>query len=69
MSPGRLTAVSLQEVPLTVRERAARPLMRLLAEDGGVASLAATIELQRAVYRPTARRYRIPAEAVKEVLG
>jgi hypothetical protein len=69
MTAGRLTAVSLQEVPLQIRERAARPLMKRLAADGGVASLAATIELQRAVYRPTPRRYYLPEDAVRAVLG
>lgn len=65
----KLARVSLQQVPEPVRRKAAQPLLAALAQDGGLASLRQSVELERAVREPSARVYLIPVEAVDAVMA
>jgi hypothetical protein len=65
----RLVRVSLQEVPIDVRRRAASRLIRELREDGGWKNLQESIELEAAAVCPSSFRYFVSADAVDRVIA
>lgn len=66
---GKLVAVSLRDVPIGVRRRAAKQMLAVARDGGDIASLGEVIELERAVEAPSATLYLLPADAVLHVLA
>ena len=63
---GRLVAVALTEVPITIRRRLGLALLNAAADN---LDIQAAIDFKRAIEFPSDRKYLVSEEARKRVLG